>query len=312
MKRNKIEQFKKLIESDVITERFDAILGEGNGAAFLTQTFNVFQRDFRLHDCNQKSILMAAANVASLGLLLEPSLNMAYIKPLFEKKSHGTVKMAQFQIGYKGLLELGHRSGQYLRLNLDTVREGEFISIDRMTGDVEFDWIQNNDVRNTKKIVGYMSYFKLLNGFEKTLFMTNDEMTAHAKKYSDNYGSKDSSWSDDKAANVGFENMAKKTVLKLNLDRWSPKSTQLKRALITDQAIIHDWNAELLTYDDNPGYQPKETAEQLQKRRDRESIIDHINNSQDPDLLSTCYEHIPDDDVRELYDQKMKELTVKK
>lgn len=300
-------QFQSMIQSEEIQSRFDAILGEGNGAPFLMSVFGCYVKDKKLQECNAQSILMAAAKGASLGLTFDPNFGMCFIKPIREKVSHGYVKKAQFQMGYKGFIELGHRSQQYRYLNVTDVREGEFKGIDRMTGVIEIEGIQDTDERNSKPVIGYISYFELLNGFSKSLYMTIKELKDHAKKWSESYGEKDSSWSDDR-----FPGMAKKTVLKLNLDRWSPKSVQMQRAIKADQSVVLDWEGVKLSYPDNPNHLVVKPLEVIEAERADESARAHIEISTSVEQLESLYEHIPNADVRKLYDEKMAILKAKK
>lgn len=293
----KTEKLKQIIERDDVKERFQRMMGQ-NATSFLLSMLNTVQNNWQLQKCDPNSVLMAGAVAATLDLPVDPTFGMAYIIPYGNK--------AQFQIGYKGLVELGHRSQQFDDLNAEDVREGEFLGIDRLTGKIRFNWIQDNDERETKKIIGFVSYFSLINGFSKSFFMTNQQVHKHAKRYSKAFSKPDAPW------NTNFEAMAKKTVLKLNLDKWAPKSVQMRKAIKADQAIVHDWDGNLLTYDDNPGSSKPVDVEQLNADRQRKSAIDHIKNSTTVEQLETVYEHIPDDEVRNLYDEKLNELNSKK
>ncbi len=291
------QKLKHYIENEDVKERFQKMLGD-NSTAFLLSILNTVQNNWSLRKCDPQSILMAGAVAGTLDLPVDPTFGMAYIIPYGSK--------AQFQIGYKGLIELGHRSQQYKRLNVLDVREGEFKEINRLTGEMDFEWMQDNDKRNEIPVMGFVAFFRLQNGFEKTLFMTIKEITAHAKKYSKSFHKSDSPW------NTNFEGMAKKTVLKLMLDKWSPKSVQMRTAIKADQAIVHDWDGNRLSYGDNPNSEAKKTPEQLDLERDIESATNHIEQSTSVEQLETVYEHIPNDDVRKLYDLKLTELNSKK
>jgi recombination protein RecT len=140
--------------------------------------------------------------------------------------------MAQFQIGYKGFIQLAQRTGQYRTLNSNDVREGEIKSINRLTGEIDFDWDLTPE-RDNKKIIGYVSYFQLTNGFVSTLYWTVEEITAHAKKYSQTFKKYGTGlWKDE------FPAMAHKTVTKMNLSKNGPLSIDMQRAVLSDQAVI--------------------------------------------------------------------------
>jgi recombination protein RecT len=189
--------------------------------------------NYSLLECSGNSIFNACLTAETLALPISKSLGMAHIVPYRNGK---TKKMeAQFQVGWKGLVQLSMRSGQFARINVVEVQEGELKKIDHLSGDIEFEW---HDVRD-KEVVGYVAYFRLLNGFEKSLYMTVAECEAHAQKYSQAYKSGFGMWAS------GFDSMAKKTVLKLLLDRFAPKSVEMATALSEDQRVEGE-------YKDNP------------------------------------------------------------
>jgi recombination protein RecT len=130
-------------------------------------------------DVDPNSVIASAMIAATLDLPINPNLGFAYIIPYS--------KVAQFQMGYKGYIQLALRSGQYKSINATEIHEGELISRNRITGEIIID----EDQKKSDKIIGYVSYFRLMNGFEKTLYMTVDEVTSHGKKYSKSYTSKD-------------------------------------------------------------------------------------------------------------------------
>jgi recombination protein RecT len=181
-------------------------IGGDNAGNFTTSLLSVVNTNPVLQDCPPESVIKAAITAASMKLPIDPNLGFAYIIPYNNKiKTKETRKrsrtvatfevtvenlaehVAQFQLGYKGFIQLAQRSGQFKRINSSDVREGEYLGTDRRSGEVEFDFIQDDKERNDKKIIGYLGYFRLNNGFEKELYMTVEELTAHAKKYSKNY-----------------------------------------------------------------------------------------------------------------------------
>ena len=140
------------------------------------------------------------------------------------------------------------RSGQFIRMNTSDVREGELKHRDILTGELEFETIQDEKQRKAAKIIGYVSYFKLVNGFEKSMYMNKEELNAHGGKFSKTFKYENSLWKTD------FDSMAKKTVLKLLLGKFGPLSidTSMQLAVSSDQATINDpENIEDITYVDN-------------------------------------------------------------
>src|SRR6478672_2267472 len=242
--QEKQRPLKLLIRDNDVQERFQRMLGK-NATPFLMSVLNVASND-KLAEAEPQSVLMAAAVAATLNLPIDPNLGMAYLVP-FKDKNRGNKTFAQFQLGYKGFVELLHRTGRLNRINVDAVYEGEIVSIDRMTGDMVFNWIQDNDERAKKKQIGVMAWFRLDHdrGFEKSFFMSNAELEKHAKRYSQSYKAGFGVWKDDRLS------MEKKTVLKLLLMKYAPKSVEMQTALRTDQALIGDYDGQKLNYPDN-------------------------------------------------------------
>lgn len=296
-------QFKDLIKKDEVTEKFKQMMGEKGSTSFLLSVLNCVQKSAKLQNAEPKSILMAAAVAGTLNLPVDPSLGMAYIIPFGEKQKDGNyITKAQFQIGYKGLIELAHRSQQYKTINVSDVREGELNEINRLTGEIDFQWIQDTDERQNIPIIGYVGYFQLVNGFSKLYFMTTKELDLHAKKYSKTYSSKYGNW------NTNRPGMSKKTVLKLLIDKFGPKSVEMQKAIRTDQAIVNDFDAQSLSYADNPENEVIDLDE-LNLRKEAQRVLDHITRSDSVEMLEQCYPAIPDENTREAYDNKLKSLT---
>lgn len=212
---------KSLMANESVKAKFAEILGK-NGNAFMSSVVTIATTT-QLADCEPKSILSCAIMAASLNLQVSPSLGYAAIIPYNSK----TGKVAQFQIMSKGLIQLAQRSGLFETMNVTEVFEGEISKNDRLTGQIEL-----SGEKKSEKIVGYLAYFKLLNGFDKCLYMTIEEINAHGKKFSKTFGSQYGAWS------TNFEGMAKKTVLKLLLNRYAPLSVEMQHAVSADQATI--------------------------------------------------------------------------
>ena len=217
------------LKDEGIKKKIAETLGK-KAAAFSSAMLNIYQSDKRLQECDGRSILGAGMLAATMDLSITPSLGQAYIVPFKGK--------ATFQIGAKGLVQLAHRTGKYVALHAGKVYEGELRGFDPITGEPEVgEKISDN-------VVGYVAYMRLVNGFEKTLFMTTAEIEAHAKKYSQSYGKSYSPWT------TNFEAMASKTVLKKLLKDWGPLSQDMAEALQADQSVV-DKNT--FTYVDNGG-----------------------------------------------------------
>jgi recombination protein RecT len=221
---------KSLLESESVKTRIEEILGK-NAATFATSVIQIQQSNKLLVNADPQSIIGAALTSATLNLPLNNSLGYAYLIPFNEKQANGTyLTKAQFQIGYKGFHQLAMRSGQFKTIHATDVKEGEIESRDRLTGEMTFNFIEDDNVREKTQTIGYISYFRLLNGFEAYHYMSSKEMEKHAKKFSQTYKKGFGLWKDD------LYSMALKTVLKLLLSKKAPLSIDMQKAVETDQA----------------------------------------------------------------------------
>lgn len=222
------------VKQDAVSQRLNELLGK-RAPQFVTSLVSAVNANTMLAGCKPESVLTAALTAASLDLPINQNLGFAYLIPYKNKGG----EVCQFQMGYKGFIQLAQRSGYYKTINATDVREGELVGFDRLSGDLKFEWLDDKK-RNNAKVVGYVAYFQLLNGFEKSLFMTSDELEKHAQKYSKNYAKyKSGLWADN------FDSMAKKTVLKLLISKFGPLNTQLEDAIQKDQTADDE-------YVDNP------------------------------------------------------------
>jgi len=238
---------KSLLASEEVSKKMNEIL-KGRASTFTTSILQIANSNSMLARAEPKSILGAAMTAATLDLPLNNNLGYAYIVPFNEKQkgSGEYITKAQFMLGYKGFVQLAMRSGQFKTLNSTDVKEGEIESRDRLSGTMEFSWIDNDTERAKAKTIGYVAYFKLNNGFEATFYMSVEELEEHAKKYSQTYKKYGSGlWKDDKPG------MSKKTVLKLLLGKQAPLSIDMQTAVTTDQAVVNDIEGNDVSYVDN-------------------------------------------------------------
>src|SRR5690606_20808886 len=217
------------------------ILGK-NAPTFATSVIQIAQTP-ALSKCDPASIVGAAMTSATLNLPINNMLGYSYIIPFGDK--------ATYQIGVKGYVQLAQRSGQFKFLKTSDVKEGEMVHRDRLTGQIDWNWIQDDKERATKKTIGYVAFMKLINGYEDTYYMSLEEVQAHGKKYSQMYKRNSGLWVSE------FDLMAEKTVLKLLLSKKAPLSTELQMAVTHDQATVNDpENIEDITYVDNEPLEP--------------------------------------------------------
>lgn len=212
---------KGMLEMPAYKNKFNEMLGK-KAAGFMSSIIAVANNNKLLAKAEPATVIGAAAQAAMLDLPINQSLGFAYIVPY--------KGAAQFQLGYKGYIQLAQRSGQYVDIGAKTVYEGELEYENRLLDKFKF------GERTGDKVIGYLAYFRLTNGFEKMLFMELDEMIAHAKKYSKSY-----SGGTDKWGLADFNTMAEKTVLKRLLSKYGPlsiESVQMSQALSNDGGVI--------------------------------------------------------------------------
>lgn len=242
----KPRNFKDLVQTDGVKARLKEIMGD-RGAQFAAALIQIVNGSNQLQKCEPNSILGASLMAASLDLTCDPNLGEAYIVPYGDK--------AQFQIGYRGFIQLAMRSGQYKSIGSSPVRRDEFVSYDRLTGELVLDLKPESD----EPVVGYAAKFKLINGFERAEYWTVDEIEKHALRYSKAY--KYAKGKPDKEASCLWctdrDKMALKTVEKALLAHYGPKSIQMQQALKVDGgAVINAETGEVQYLDNEDKSQP--------------------------------------------------------
>ena len=190
-----------------------------------------------LQECEPLTTMYAAIKATALDLPLDQNLGFAYVIPYRNNKEGKTE--AQFQMGYKGYIQLAMRSGQFRTINVRDVREGEIVDEDFVSGELKFAKLPA-DKRNDAPIVGFVAYFELTNGFRKMSYWSVEELKAHGLRYSQTYASKNAYTRDNSKWATDFEAMASKTVLKLLLAKYAPLSVEMQNAVKIDQAVIRD------------------------------------------------------------------------
>lgn len=231
---------KAFLQKAEVQKKFSELLGK-KSQGFVTSVLQIIASNDMLSEADHNSIYNAAMTAAVLDLPLNNNLGFAYIIPYRTKQRDGSYKvLAQFQMGYKGYIQLCQRSGQFKTISATPVYEGQLVEEDPLTG-FQFEW----DAKQSDKVVGYAAYFELLNGFQKIFYMTKEEVESHGERFSKTYGQKYGIWQKD------FDSMAIKTVLKLLLSKYAPMSVEMQRAVISDQVEITDAEAMEVNYIDN-------------------------------------------------------------
>lgn len=252
-----VGQIKQFLAVDSVKERFNSILGK-KAPQFMASIINVVSASPQLKNCDANSIMAAAFVAASFDLPIDSNLGFAALVPYKksvrdENGNWNKANLAQFQMMYKGFIQLAIRSGQYERMNCSEVYEDELVSYNPITGECEFvtDFSLTEQRKNgdTSKVIGYYGWFRLTSGFTKELYMSKNEVLNHAKKYSQSFrydlqgGKESSKWSTD------FDAMAKKTVIKMLLSKWGILSVEMQKAIVDDQKTFNEDGSE--EYGDN-------------------------------------------------------------
>ena len=222
------------LTNDAVKNQINNVIGGKNGDRFISSIVSAVQTNSALQECTNPSILSAALLGESLKLSPSPQLGQYYMVP-FNNNKKG-YKEAQFQLGYKGYIQLAIRSGQYKKLNVLAIKEGELVRFDPLNEEIEVNLIEDEEVREEAKAVGYYAMFEYTNGFKKAMYWSKKKMEAHALKYSKGYKAKKgyTFWEKD------FDAMAYKTMLRQLISKWGIMSIDMQSAMDADMAVIHE------------------------------------------------------------------------
>lgn len=248
---------------DAVKDQINKVIGGKDGQRFISAIISATNTNPALQKCTNQSILSAALLGESLKLSPSPQLGQYYLVP-YEDKNEGAV--AQFQMGYKGYIQLAIRSGQYKKLNVLSVKEGELVRFDALNEEIEVKLIDDEEAREQAETIGYYAMFEYNNGFRKAIYWSKNKMISHADKYSPafskdggivktKYGEKTKvSFADFEAGNYDkkdawmyssfwykdFDQMAHKTMLRQLISKWGIMSIEMQTAMDADMAVIHE------------------------------------------------------------------------
>lgn len=234
------------LTQDAVKNQINQVIGGKNGQRFISAVVSAVNTNPMLQECTNQSILSAALLGESLNLSPSPQLGQYYMVPYDDKKKG---KVAQFQLGYKGYIQLAIRSGQYKKLNVLSIKEGELIHFDALNEEIEVRLIEDEEQREKAATIGYYAMFEYVNGFRKAIYWSKAKMEAHALKYSKGYASDKRNgtswtfWSKD------FDGMAYKTMLRQLISKWGIMSIDMITAIDSDMAVINEDGTK--TYVDN-------------------------------------------------------------
>lgn len=261
------------LTQDAVKNQINSVIGGKDGQRFISAVVSAVNNNPQLQECTNQSILSAALLGETLKLSPSPQLGQYYMVP-FKDKDKG-ITVAQFQLGYKGYIQLAIRSGQYKKLNVLAIKEGELVKYDPLNEEIEVKLIEDEEARESAKTIGYYAMFEYTNGFRKTIYWSKKKMEAHALKYSQGYAAdkrKNTSytfWSKD------FDGMAYKTMLRQLISKWGIMSIDMQTALDADMAVINqDGTKDYVDIDD-----PEVIEEETQQNAPEEETADEIQSA---------------------------------
>ena len=267
-KREKDTSFTAYLKNDAVKNQINSIIGGKNGQRFISSIVSAVGNNSTLQECENSSIVSAALLGESLNLSPSPQLGQYYMVPFNDNKTGK--KVAQFQLGYKGYIQLAIRSGQYKKLNVLAIKEGELIRFDPLNEEIEVSLIADENEREKAETIGYYAMFEYVNGFRKAIYWSKEKMLAHADQYSKAFSLKATggrypkvSYADYVAGKVpdnemwkyssfwykDFDGMAYKTMLRQLISKWGIMSIEMQTAIDNDMAVINEDGTH--TYVDN-------------------------------------------------------------
>lgn len=259
------QKFSVAIQSDAYKNLINNTLNDPKRASrFIANITSAVSVNPTLQECDAATILSAGLLGEALNLSPSPQLGQFYMVPYDDKKRG--CKVAQFQLGYKGYIQLAIRSGQYRKINVLPIKEGELVSFDPMTEEIEVNLIEDDELREKTPTMGYYAMFEYTNGFRKAMYWSYKKMLNHADQYSKAFSKKsyedlksgkipqDQQWKYSSFWYKDFDSMAQKTMLRQLISKWGIMSIEMQKALEFDQGvgIVKDGKASGVEYVDSP------------------------------------------------------------
>ena len=251
-------KFSVMIQSDAYKNLINNTLGDPKRASgFITAITSAVATNQALTECDPVTILSAGLLGETLQLSPSPQLGQYYLVPFNDRKLGR--KVAQFQLGYKGYIQLAIRSGQYKKLNAMAIKEGELIRYDPLNEEIEVQLIEDDAEREAAPTIGYYAMFEYLNGFRKVLYWSKEKMESHALQYSQGYKAKKgyTFWEKD------FDSMAIKTLLRQLISKWGIMSIDFQKAYEADMGVLRPGTDKIEYVDNDDSFSVEEDFEDL-------------------------------------------------
>ncbi len=284
---------KGLFNSDSTKKRFEELLGK-KAQGFISSVLQISMNNKLLANADPKTILNAAVTAAALDLPINQNLGFSWIVPYKGQ--------AQFQMGWKGYVQLALRTGQYTNINVIEVYQNQFKSFNTLTEELDADFSKEPE----GDPIGYVCYFKLINGFSKTVYWSKEKVIKHAQKYSQSYGKgRMSPWNDPDQ----FPEMAKKTVLKNTISKWGIMSIDMQTAQLADQAVQVEENN--FRYVDNETIDITNENEEVErtinfiKKIETKEDLEQLKQSLEPDLFNQVSNEIEEKEKELIFNEEV-------
>ena len=248
-KDDKKLSFSNFLTNQYVKEKIYEVVGK-DSQKFMTSILSAVTNNPALQECESMSILNCAFLGEGLKLSPSPQLGQYYMVPFNDKKKG--CKVAQFQLGYKGYIQLAERSGYYKKINVLAIKDGELVKYDPLNEEIEVNLIEDDETRERTETIGYYAMFEYMNGFRKTMYWTKKKMLTHADKYSQAFNKEsykkilageipqEDMWKYSSFWYKDFDGMAFKTMLRQLISKWGIMSIEMQKAFDNDMAAIQD------------------------------------------------------------------------
>ena len=247
--KDKKMSFSNFLTNQYVKQKIIEVVGR-DSQKFMTAILSAVTNNSALQECDQMSILNCAFLGEGLKLSPSPQLGQYYMVPFKDNKKG--IKVAQFQLGYKGYIQLAERSGYYKKINVLAIKDRELIKYDPLNEEIEVSIIEDEEIREETPTIGYYAMFEYANGFRKAMYWSKKKMLAHADRYSQAFNKEsyqkilegkipqEDMWKYSSYWYKDFDGMAFKTMLRQLISKWGIMSIEMQRAYDNDMASIQD------------------------------------------------------------------------